>query len=136
VEFAGEEPHIGGAEATLRDVYLFGGSKVELGRMRLRGREDGLFLRVAEGARRRPLELRIAGRGKGGLLVAEGGFWNPVPRERSYPVAGPFLVRHPYTYVESGGPDIRIAGAAGAAVEIEWIALVGPGDPVRTIPSP
>lgn len=133
VEFAGEEPRIGGAEETLRDVYLFGGSTVELGRVRLRGREDGVFLRVAEGARRRPLELRIAGRGKGGLQVAEGGFWNPVPRERSYPVAGPFLVRHPYTYVESGGPDLRIAGAAGAAVEIEWIALVGPKE---ATPSP
>jgi len=133
VEFAGEEPRVGGAEATLSDVYLFGGSRVERGRVGLHGREDGLFLRVAGGARHRALELRMAGRGRGSLQVAEGGFWNPVPRERSYPVSGTFLVRHPYSYVESGGPDLRITASAGSAVEIEWIALVGPADPVNPL---
>jgi len=136
VEFAGEEPRVGGAEATLRDVHLFGGARVENGRVRLRGREDGVFLRVADGARRRPLELRVAGRGGDGLEVAEGGFWNPVPRSRSYPVSGSFLVHHPYLYAESGGPDLRVVAAPGAVLEIEWVALVAPGDPVNPIRKP
>ena len=104
-------------------MFLFGGARVESGRVRLGGRDDGVFLRVSEGARLRPLELRVAGRGGGGVRVAEGGFWNPVPRWRSYPTAGSFLVRHPYLYAESGGPDIRITAAAGAAVEIESVTL-------------
>jgi len=136
IAFGGEDPQVSGADATLRDVHLFGGARVEGGRLRLRGREDGLFLRVAEGARRRPLELRVAGRGGGGLLVGEGGFWNPVPRSRSYPVSGSFLVKHPYLYAESGGPDLRVVALAGPGVEIDWVALVAPGDPVNPIRSP
>jgi hypothetical protein len=123
VEFAGEEAHVAGADATLGDVYLLGGARAEGGRLHLRGPEDGLFLRVAGGARHRPLELRIAGRGRGAVQIAEGGFWNPSPRIRSYPVAGSFVVRHPYLYAESGGPDIRITAAAGATVEIESVVL-------------
>ena len=123
IEFAGEEAHVGGADATLGDVYLFGGARAEGGRLRLSGRQDGLFLRVASGARHRALELKVAGRGKGSVEIAEGGFWNPSPRVRSYPVSGSFVVRHPYLYAESGGPDIRITAAAGAAVEIESVTL-------------
>jgi hypothetical protein len=136
IVFGGEQPRLGGAEATLRDVHLLGGARVESGRLRLRGREDGLFLRVAEAARRRPLELRVAGRGGGAVQVSEGGFWNPVPRVRSYPVSGSFLVHHRYLYAESGGPDLRVVAAPGGGVEIEWVALVAPGDPVNPIPTP
>lgn len=135
IEFAGEEPHVGGAEATLGNVFLFGGARAERGRVRLGARQDGIFLRVAEGARHRPLELRVAGRGSGGLQISEGGFWNPLPRAGSYPVSGSFLLRHPYLYVESGGPDLRIT-ATGAGLEIESVALVAPGDPVNPIRSP
>jgi hypothetical protein len=136
VAFGGEEPQVGGADVTLRDVHLVGGARVDGGRLRLGGRDDGLFLRVAEGARHRPLELRVAGRGGGGLVVSEGGFWNPVPRSRAYPVSGSFLVRHPYSYANSGGPDLRIAAAGGPGVEIDWVALVAPADPVNPLRSP
>jgi hypothetical protein len=136
IAFGGEEPQVSGADATLRDVHLVGGARVEGGRLRLRGRDDGLFLRVGEGARRRPLELRVAGRGGGALLVEEGGFWNPEPSRRSYPVSASFLVRHRYSYAESGGPDLRVVAAGGGGVEIDWVALVAPGDPVNPTRTP
>jgi hypothetical protein len=132
--FGGEDPRLSGAEATMRDVHLVGGATAEEGRLQLGGREDGLFLRVSEEARRRPLELRVAGRGGGALLVEEGGFWNPIPRSRSYPVSGSFLVRHRYLYAESGGSDVRVVAAG--SVEIDWVALVAPGDPVHPIRLP
>ena len=134
IAFGGEDPRLSGAEATMRDVHLVGGAKVDGARLRLGGREDGLFLRVSEEARRRPLELRVAGRGGGTLLVEEGGFWNPIPRSRSYPVSGSFLVRHRYSYAESGGPDVRVV--AVGSVEIDWVTLVAPGDPVNPIRLP
>jgi len=66
--------------------------------------------------------------------VEEGGFWNPIPRSRSYPVSGSFLVRHRYSYAESGGPDVRVV--AVGSVEIDWVTLVAPGDPVNPIRLP
>jgi hypothetical protein len=136
VEFAGDEAAVTGAQATLRDVHLLGGAKVEGRRLALRRVEDGLFLRVAEGARSRPLELRIAGRGRGAILVGEGGFWNPSPRWRSHPVSGEFLVRHPYRYPESGGPDLRVLPSAGSEVDLAWITLVPPTEPLKVIRTP
>jgi hypothetical protein len=137
IQFEGEDPVVKGADATLRDVHLFGGARVEGGRLRLRGREDGLFLRVAERARGRTLELRVAGRGRGALEVGESGFWNPTPRRRPYPASGSFLIRHPYRYAESGGPDLRVSIVPGVAdVELEWLALVPPTDPLSPVQSP
>jgi hypothetical protein len=134
IEFAGEDAVVRGADATLRDVHLVGGAKVEGGRLRLRSPEDGIFLRVAEGARPRPLELRVAGRGQGAIQVGEGGFWNPSPRGRRHPASGSFLVRHAYRYQDSGGPDLRVTLAPGSGdVELEWIALVAPNDPVNPV---
>ena len=136
IAFGGEDPRVSGADATMRDVHLAGGARVEGNRLHLGGREDGLFVRVTEEARRRPLELRVAGRGGGALLVEEGGFWNPLPRSRSYPVSGSFLVRHRYSYAESGGPDLRVVSGGGGEVEIDWVTLVAPGDPVNPIRLP
>ncbi|PYQ08988.1 MAG: hypothetical protein DMF83_05025 [Acidobacteria bacterium] len=136
IAFGGEDPRVNGADATMRDVHLVGGARIEGDRLHLGGKEDGLFVRVTEEARRRPLELRVAGRGEGGILVQEGGFWNPVPRSRSYPATGSFLARHRYSYAESGGPDLRVVATGSGGVEIEWVALVAPGDPVNPIRTP
>jgi hypothetical protein len=137
IEFAGEDAVVRGADATLRDVHLFGGAKAEGGRLRLRSPEDGVFLRVAEGARARPLELRVAGRGQGAIRVGEGGFWNPSPRWRRHPAGGSFRVRHAYRYPDSGGPDLRVTLAPGSGdVELEWVALVAPTDPVNPVRLP
>lgn len=137
IEFAGEDAVVRGADATLRDVHLFGGAKVEGGRLRLRSPEDGVFLRVAEEARARPLELRVAGRGQGAIQVGEGGFWNPSPRGRRHSASGSFLVRHAYRYPDSGGPDLRATLAPGSGdVELEWVALVAPSDPVNPVRLP
>jgi hypothetical protein len=107
---------------------------VEGGRLRLRGRYDGLFLRVAPSARLRPLELRIAGEGSGTLYVGERGFWHPSVKWTAYPVAGRFRLRHPYTFATSGGADVSItlARAPGSA-DLESVALVPPGEPERVI---
>lgn len=138
VEFAGEAPVVGGADATLRDVHLFGGARVEGGRLRLaRTGDDGLFARVPDRARARPLELRLAGRGEGALRVGESGFWNPSPRWKRHPASGAFVIRHAYRYPESGGPDLRVMLAPGSRdVELEWVALVPPGEPVNPLRLP
>jgi hypothetical protein len=136
IAFAGEEPAVTGAEATLGDVHLLGGARVEDGRLRLRTPDDGLFLRVVDRARARALELRVAGRGQGTLLVGESGFWSPVPRSRSYPATGSFLIRHRYRYAESGGADLRLAVAGAGEVQVDWVALVAPGDPVNPLRAP
>jgi hypothetical protein len=120
-----------GSETTFEDASLQRGARVVDGRLRLRGRWDALFLRVTEPARIRPLELRIAGRGRGPLYVGERTFWSD-PRFATHSVSGSFLVRHPYQYGSSGGGDLTVTvGRGGGEVEIDWVALVPPGDPVR-----
>jgi hypothetical protein len=125
------ELRVTGSETSFEDAHLQRGARVADGTLRLRGRWDALFLRVAEGARARPLELRIAGRGRGPLYVGERTYWSD-PRFATYPVSGAFLVRHPYQYASSGGGDVTVTvGRGGGEVEIDWVALVPPGDPVR-----
>lgn len=120
-----------GSETTFEDAHLQRGARVADGRLRLRGRWDALFLRVAGPARIRPLELRIAGRGRGPLYVGERTFFSD-PRFATYSVSGAFLVRHPYRYASSGGGDVTVTvGRGNGEVEIDWVALVPPGDPVR-----
>jgi len=131
VSFETEGLRVAGSETTFEDAHLQRGARIADGRLRLRGRWDALFLRVAESARLRPLELRIAGRGRGPLYVGERTFWTD-PRFATYPVSGSFLVRHPYQYASSGGGDLTVTvGRGGGEVEIDWVALVPPGDPVR-----
>jgi hypothetical protein len=126
-----------GSEAVFGDVLLRRGARVEDGRLRLKGRWDALFLRVEPGARARRLELRVAGRGSGVLYVGERTFWSAAPRWSTYPVSGRFLIRHPYHFPESGGPDLTVTvGKNGGDAELEWVALLPPGDPLNAIQVP
>jgi hypothetical protein len=87
--------------------------------------------RVPPGARKRRLELRIAGRGEGVLYVGERTFWSEQPRWSTYPVSGPFRLRHPYDYPQSGGPDLTVTiGKSPGEIDLESLSLVAPGDPV------
>ncbi len=133
VRFAGEGVTLSGTDNTLGDVFLERGARVEAGRLRLKGRWSGLFLRVPPRARSRVLELRIAGRGQGPLYVGERSFWAP-PRFATYTMSGSFVIRHRYLYAESGGPDVSITlGRGGGEAGLEWVALVPPGDPLEPL---
>lgn len=132
VSFARDRPDVTGADATLGDVLLEGGAQTDGGRLRLRAPGDALFFRVRESARIRQLELRVAGRGQGTLGVGEKTFWTAT-RWHERPVAGPFRLRLPYFYPESGGPDVRLAWRGGGAIEIESLALVPPAEPENVI---
>jgi hypothetical protein len=132
--FASDPPRMDGAEETLTGVHYQRGARIEDGRLRLRGRWDGVAFRVAKGARKRRLELRIAGRGEGVLYVGEKTFWSEQPRWTTYPVSGPFRLRHPYTFAESGGGDVTVTvGRGGGEADLEWLALVPPGEPLAPL---
>lgn len=134
VLFSSDPPRVDGAEATLEDVHLQRGARIEDGRARLRGRWDGVQLRVASAARRRRLELRIAGRGQGVLYVGERTFWSEQPRWAVYPVSGAFRVRHPYEYATSGGGDVLVTiGKSPGEIDLESLALVAPGEPANPV---
>jgi hypothetical protein len=127
VTFAGDGPVVSGADPTLGDVHLQRGARVEGARAKLKGRWDGVFLRVRPEARIRTLELRIQGRGNGTLYVGEKTFWTE-PRWTVYPMAGPFGIRHPYRYAQSGGPDVTVTlGRSPGEAEIDSLSLVPSG---------
>jgi hypothetical protein len=130
VAFAGDRLRVEGADETLQDVHEDRGARVQDGRLRLRGRWDGLFLRVTAGARARSLELRVDGDGSGTLYVGERSFWSPAVRWTTYPMSGRFHVRHPYTYPTSGGGDLVLTlGRAAGSADIDSVALVPRGEP-------
>jgi hypothetical protein len=132
ITFAGT-PLVTGSDATLRDVALLGGAHgVNLQELELREPGDGVFLRVREGSRPRRLQLRIAGRGQGTLVVSEGSFWKPLPRVVAQTVGGDFQVRQPYHYPDAGGPDLRITLRSGR-VSLRAISLVPPNEPENVI---
>jgi hypothetical protein len=126
ISFSRDAPALAGSEETCRDVHLQGGARVRDERLVLSAPGDALFLRVASGARLRPMQLRIVGRGRGTLQVAERTFWTE-PRVKSYAIAGAFRFRLPYDYPASGGPDLAIAVSGEAA--LESVSLVAPGAP-------
>jgi hypothetical protein len=137
VTFAGETLRVDGADETMRDVHEERGARVQAGRLRLRGRWDGLFFRVTDGARARRLELRVAGEGNGTLYVGERSFWSPTVRWTTYPISGRFRLRHPYTFATSGGPDVVVTlGRAAGAADLESLALVPAGEPEGVIRVP
>ena len=135
VSFVSDPPRVDGAEATLEDVRLERGARIVDGRARLRGRWDGVAFRVPPLARKRRLELRLSGRGRGVLYVGEKTFWSEQPRWSTYPVSGAFRIRHPYDYPQSGGADVTVTiGKSPGEIDLESMALVAPSeaaDPVR-----
>jgi hypothetical protein len=134
VRFTGERPALTGSEATLGDVHLERAARLEDGRVRLRARWDGVFLRVTPQGRLRRLELRLRGRGQGLLYVGERSFWSAGTRWTPYTVAGVFALRHRYHYPESGGSDLTVTvGTGGGDVSLESLALVPPGEPESVI---
>ena len=137
VHFAYGRLNLTGAVPTFGSVHLQRGARIEASRLRLQGRWAGLFLRVLPEARPRPLQLRIAGRGQGVLYVGERSFWAPGTRWATYPMAGRVLIRHSYSYPQSGGADLIVTtGLGGGQAELDWIALVPPGEPVEPLSLP
>ena len=132
----GDAPVVTGADPTFGDAHAQRGARCEGGRLRLRGHWDGLFLRVLDGAKKRRLELRIAGRGTGTLYVGERTFWSE-PRWTTYPMAGPFQIRHPYHFPESGGADLMVTiGRAAGEADLASVSLVPPTAPEKVIQAP
>ena len=130
ITLASDPPRVDGTAATLGEVFLDRGARIVDGRARLRGRWDAVRFRVGPGARKRRLELRIAGRGQGVLYVGEKTFWSE-PRFTTYPISGSFALRHPYEYATSGGGDLTVTvGRAGGEAELDWIALANPTEPL------
>ena len=126
------------ADVTLTDAYPMRGARVDEGYLRLLGRWDALFVRVAPEARPRRLELRVSGHGKGVLYVGERSFWSGKTRFSEYPMSGAFRIRHPYFYPDSGGGDLIVTTGRGDGIaSIASVALVPPSDPdqVYTLPA-
>ena len=135
VSFGRLPPVPTGADATFEGLRFEGGSRFEAGMLLLAKEGDGLAFQVREGARPRRLEIRIVGRGTGRLGVAESGSGSGT-RWRDETVAGPFRLRLPYFFVDSGGADIRIVLRAGGPVSIESVALVPPTEPDNVLRVP
>jgi hypothetical protein len=132
--FRGERLELTGADATMGDVHLVYAARLDGDKLRLKGRWDGLFLRVLPAARLRDLELRIAGRGQGTLYVGERTFWSEAPRWSTYPMSGGFRIRHPYRFAESGGPDVVVTlGKSPGEAALDAVTLVPRGAPESSI---
>jgi hypothetical protein len=133
----GEQLRLSGSDATFGDVHLLNGARLDDGKLRLKGRWDGLFLRVLPAARQRRLELRIGGRGRGTLYVGERTFWSDAPRWTTYPLSGTLRIRHRYYFPESGGGDVVVTiGKSPGEAAIDSLALVPPGEPEKVIQAP
>jgi hypothetical protein len=133
---SGDAPVVTGADPTFGDAHLQRGARAEAARLRLKGHWDGLFLRVLDEAKPRRLQLRIAGRGQGTLYVGERTFWSE-PRWTTYPISGPFQIRHPYHFPESGGGDLTVTiGRAAGEAELSSVSLVPPTAPENVIQAP
>ena len=135
VEFGGGTLAVAGSEPVLGHVFLEGGARVDGKRLRLEAAGDGLFFRVSEEARARRLELRVAGQGRGMLVLGERTFWTE-GRTTVHPVDGAFRLRKPYYFPESGGPDVRVALSAAGSIEVVRVSLVLPNEPEDVIRLP
>ena len=135
VSFARIPPAPTGADLTLDSLRFDGGARFEAGRLELSAEGDGLGFRVREGARPRRLEVRITGRGAGRIGLAESGAGGAT-RWRETTVTGPFKLRLPYFYAESGGAELRVALRSGGPLSLDSIALVPPGEPENVLRLP
>ena len=135
VSFARLPPVPTGADATFDGLRFEGESRFEAGELALSKEGDGLAFQVREGARPRRLEIRIVGRGTGRIGVAESGSGSGT-RWRDEAVAGPFRLRLPYFFADSGGADVRVVLRAGGPMSIESVALVPPSEPENVLRVP
>lgn len=135
LSFGRTPPAPTGVERTISGLRLEGGARVVGGRLELRAAGDGLGFRVPEGARSRHLEVRLAGSGQGTLGFGESGL-GKATRWRDRPVSGPFRLRLPYHFPQSGGPDLRVSLRSGGPVSLESVALVPPTEPEKVIRLP
>lgn len=135
VSFAKEPVTPTGADATMAAFRLDGGARVVDGRLELRSVGDGLAFRVRGGALPRRLEVRLVGKGTGSLGIGEADF-STGTRWRERTVKGPFRLRLPYYFPDSGGQDIVVRLRAGGPLAIESVALVPPGEPENVIRLP
>jgi hypothetical protein len=121
-----------GADPTFREAQLQSGARAQGEGIRLEAAGDAVFFRVRSASRARRLEIRIAGRGTGVLVVTEATFWSPEPKVRERVVSGDFRLKLPYHYPESGGGDLRVSLRSGSA-EISSVSLVPPTEPENVI---
>ncbi len=135
LSFAKTPPAPTGVERTMSAVRLEAGARVASGGLELRSPGDALCFQVPEGAHLRRLEVRIAGRGQGTLGFAESDH-GKAPRWRDRTVSGPFRLRLPYYFPDSGGPDLRVSLRAGGPISIESVALVPPTEPENVLRLP
>ncbi len=135
MSFARLPPVPTGADATFEGLRFEGESRFEAGDLALSKEGDGLAFQVREGARARRLEIRIVGRGTGRIGVAESGSGSGT-RWRDETVSGPFRLRLPYFFADSGGADVRVVLRAGGPISIESVALVPPSEPENVLRVP
>lgn len=135
VSFARIPPVPTGADQTFDGLRFDGGARFEAGQLVLAAEGDGVGFRVRDGARPRRLEIRVAGRGSGRLGLAESGSGSGT-RWRDATVSGPFRLRLPYFYADSGGADLRVVLRSGGPVAIDSIALVPPSEPDNVLRLP
>ena len=135
VSFARLPPVPTGVDATFDGLRFEGDARFEAGLLALQKDGDGLAFRVREGVRMRRLELRIVGRGTGRIGVAESGSGSGT-RWRDETVAGPFRLRVPYYFEDSGGADVRVVLRGSGPVSIESVALVPPSEPENVLRLP
>jgi hypothetical protein len=135
VSFARIPPAPTGADQTFDGLRFDGGARFEAGQLVLAAEGDGVGFRVRDGARPRRLEIRVAGRGSGRLGLAESGSTGGT-RWRDATVSGPFRLRLPYFYADSGGADLRVVLRSGGPVAIDSIALVPPSEPDNVLRLP
>ncbi len=124
-----------GVEHTMTAVRLEAGARVAYGRLELRAPGDGLFFSGPLGARLRRLEVRVNGQGQGTVGLAESGA-GTATRWRDRSVSGAFRLRLPYSFADSGGPDLRLSLRSGGPISIDSVALVPPNEPENVLRLP